>query len=66
MRLNKTEISLQCECQTNFCVVTEHICVFQAHLTVEESVSGLLTVLSNLTESDHGGFKDYRGDNLPW
>ncbi|XP_018534087.1 C-factor isoform X1 [Lates calcarifer] len=38
----------------------------QAPLTVEESVSGMLSVLSHLTDKDHGGFKDYRGDNLPW
>ncbi|XP_008291299.1 uncharacterized oxidoreductase C663.09c [Stegastes partitus] len=37
-----------------------------ADLTVEESVSGMLSVLSSLTESDNGGFKDYRGQNLPW
>ncbi|XP_053175300.1 C-factor [Scomber japonicus] len=37
-----------------------------AELTVEDSVSGLLTVLSNLTENDHGGFKDYRGNIIPW
>ncbi|XP_023123189.1 C-factor-like isoform X1 [Amphiprion ocellaris] len=37
-----------------------------ADLTVEESVSGMLSVLSGLTEYDHGGFKDYRGQNLPW
>lgn len=37
-----------------------------ADLTVEESVSGLLTVLSNLTDNDHGGFKDHRGNELPW
>ncbi|KAI3371777.1 hypothetical protein L3Q82_024333 [Scortum barcoo] len=37
-----------------------------APLTVEESVSGLLAVLSSLTDKDHGGFKDYCGENLPW
>lgn len=37
-----------------------------ADLTVEESVSGLLAVISNLTDKDHGGFKDYRGENIPW
>ncbi|XP_040894979.1 C-factor [Toxotes jaculatrix] len=37
-----------------------------ADLTLEESVSGMLAVLSSLTDKDHGGFKDYRGDNLPW
>ncbi|CAK6966428.1 C-factor [Scomber scombrus] len=37
-----------------------------AELTVEDSVSGLLTVLSNLTDNDHGEFKDYRGNNIPW
>jgi len=35
-------------------------------LTVKESVSGIISVLSSLTECDHGGFKDYRGQNLPW
>lgn len=44
----------------------EHVFLFQAPLTVEESVSGMLSVLSHLTDKDHGGFKDYRGDNLPW
>ncbi|XP_041650706.1 C-factor-like [Cheilinus undulatus] len=37
-----------------------------AYLSVEESVSALLSVLSDLSEKDHGGFKDYRGDVLPW
>ncbi|KAK2841780.1 hypothetical protein Q5P01_011980 [Channa striata] len=37
-----------------------------ADLSVEESVSGLLNVLSQLSDKDHGGFKDYRGNNLPW
>ncbi|CAG5958583.1 unnamed protein product [Menidia menidia] len=38
----------------------------RASLTVEESVSGMLSVISGLSERDHGGFKDYRGQNLPW
>ncbi|KAM7396116.1 hypothetical protein PAMP_019184 [Pampus punctatissimus] len=37
-----------------------------ADLTVEESVSGLLSVLVNLTDNDHGSFKDHRGNDLPW
>ncbi|KAF3689314.1 L-xylulose reductase [Channa argus] len=37
-----------------------------ADLSEEESVSGMLTVLSQLTDKDHGVFKDYRGNNLPW
>ncbi|XP_029986373.1 uncharacterized protein LOC115421464 [Sphaeramia orbicularis] len=37
-----------------------------AELTVEESVSGMLSVLSTLSEDDNGGFKDYRGHTLPW
>ncbi|RVE71456.1 hypothetical protein OJAV_G00051980 [Oryzias javanicus] len=37
-----------------------------ADLTVEESVSGILSTLSSFTEQDHGGFKDYRGQTLPW
>lgn len=37
-----------------------------ADLSVEQSVSALLSVLSDLSEKDHGGFKDYRGHDLPW
>ncbi|XP_021166682.2 C-factor isoform X2 [Fundulus heteroclitus] len=37
-----------------------------ADLTVEESVSGILSVLFSLNEQNHGGFLDYRGENLPW
>uniref|UniRef100_A0A3P9KBB7 Uncharacterized protein n=1 Tax=Oryzias latipes TaxID=8090 RepID=A0A3P9KBB7_ORYLA len=37
-----------------------------ADLTVEESVSGILSTLASFTEHDHGGFKDYRGQTLPW
>ncbi|CAJ1057094.1 C-factor [Xyrichtys novacula] len=37
-----------------------------ADLSVEESVPALLSVLADLSEKDQGGFKDYRGDNLPW
>uniref|UniRef100_A0A3P9KAQ9 Ketoreductase domain-containing protein n=1 Tax=Oryzias latipes TaxID=8090 RepID=A0A3P9KAQ9_ORYLA len=36
-----------------------------ADLTVEESVSGILSTLASFTEHDHGGFKDYRGQTLP-
>ncbi|KAM4553116.1 C-signal isoform 1-T1 [Fundulus diaphanus] len=35
-----------------------------ADLTVEESVSGILSVLFSLNEQNHGGFLDYRGENL--
>uniref|UniRef100_A0A3Q3EIT4 Zgc:110339 n=1 Tax=Labrus bergylta TaxID=56723 RepID=A0A3Q3EIT4_9LABR len=37
-----------------------------ADLSVQESVSALLSVLSALSEKDHGGFKDFRGNVLPW
>ncbi|XP_038139022.1 C-factor [Cyprinodon tularosa] len=37
-----------------------------AELTVEESVSGILSVLFSLSERDHGGFLDYRGQSLQW
>ncbi|XP_029910077.1 uncharacterized protein LOC115360986 isoform X3 [Myripristis murdjan] len=37
-----------------------------ADLTVEESVSNMLAVITNLTDKDHGGFKDYSGKDLPW
>uniref|UniRef100_A0A3Q3FC62 Zgc:110339 n=1 Tax=Labrus bergylta TaxID=56723 RepID=A0A3Q3FC62_9LABR len=33
-----------------------------ADLSVQESVSALLSVLSALSEKDHGGFKDFRGN----
>lgn len=52
--------------EVNELKLLKSLCVFQAQLTVEESVSGLLTVLSHLTDNDHGGFKDYRGNNIPW
>ncbi|XP_069019465.1 C-signal [Embiotoca jacksoni] len=38
----------------------------QATLGVEESVSGMLSVLGSLSETDHGGFKDYLGHTIPW
>ncbi|XP_034031441.1 C-factor [Thalassophryne amazonica] len=37
-----------------------------APLTVKDSVSCLIHVLSKLTSEDHGGFKDYCGNTLPW
>ncbi|KAG7329474.1 hypothetical protein KOW79_007648 [Hemibagrus wyckioides] len=38
----------------------------QAPLTLEESISSLLAVVSALSEKDHGQFLDYEGKNLPW
>ncbi|KAM6973507.1 C-signal [Aplochiton taeniatus] len=37
-----------------------------ADLTVEESIPGVLAVIADVKEKDHGGFIDYSGNNLPW
>ncbi|XP_048829287.1 C-factor-like [Brienomyrus brachyistius] len=38
----------------------------QGELSVEESVSSILSVLAGLSEKDHGGYLDYTGKTLPW
>ncbi|XP_048829282.1 C-factor-like isoform X2 [Brienomyrus brachyistius] len=38
----------------------------QGELSVEESVSSVLSVLAGLSEKDHGGYLDYTGKTLPW
>uniref|UniRef100_A0A3B3RFJ3 Zgc:110339 n=1 Tax=Paramormyrops kingsleyae TaxID=1676925 RepID=A0A3B3RFJ3_9TELE len=35
-------------------------------LSVEESVSSILSLLAGLSEKDHGGYLDYTGNTLPW
>ncbi|XP_063053035.1 C-signal [Engraulis encrasicolus] len=37
-----------------------------APLSAEESISAVLSVISSVTEKDHGGFLDYTGNTLPW
>nr|XP_046149341.1 C-factor isoform X1 [Oncorhynchus gorbuscha] len=37
-----------------------------ADLSPEESISSLLSVITDLTENNHGGFLDYSGNNLQW
>ncbi|XP_050955818.1 C-factor [Labeo rohita] len=37
-----------------------------APLSPEESISSVLSVISELTEQHHGGFVDYTGKSLPW
>uniref|UniRef100_UPI00398E4D4C uncharacterized protein isoform X2 n=1 Tax=Pristiophorus japonicus TaxID=55135 RepID=UPI00398E4D4C len=38
----------------------------KAPLTTEESVQGILRVLSKLSDKDTGSFLDWRGQRLPW
>ncbi|KAL6480683.1 hypothetical protein MHYP_G00117160 [Metynnis hypsauchen] len=38
----------------------------EAPLSPEESISSVLSVISGLTEKDHGEFLDYFGKKLPW
>ncbi|MCA9322095.1 MAG: SDR family oxidoreductase, partial [Planctomycetes bacterium] len=38
----------------------------EAPLSVEESVRGMLEVLSSLTPADSGSFLDHQRRNLPW
>ncbi|XP_062996937.1 C-signal-like [Elgaria multicarinata webbii] len=38
----------------------------QADLTVEESVSGIMNVLCNLSEKHHGSLVTWEGNTLPW
>ncbi|XP_016122954.1 C-factor [Sinocyclocheilus grahami] len=37
-----------------------------APLSPEESISSVLSVISELTEKHHGGYVDYTGKSLPW
>jgi len=38
----------------------------EAHLSVEESVHGILKVITSVTVEDSGHFKHYSGVDLPW
>ncbi|TFJ97482.1 cytochrome P450 2A13-like [Platysternon megacephalum] len=42
------------------------MCMLQAELTVEDSVQGLLKVISTLSEKHHGIVVDWTGRNVPW
>lgn len=42
------------------------VCTLQADLTVEESVSGIMKVLCNLSEKQHGMLVTWEGNVLPW
>lgn len=37
-----------------------------AHLSVEESVQGVITVVTSVTPQDSGSFKHYSGTDIPW
>lgn len=41
-------------------------CLLQAHLTVDESVRGILEVLLKLSTEDSGAFFNWKGQKLPW
>ena len=38
----------------------------QGELTVEDSVSSMVKIMSNLTEKNHGTFVKFDGDFIPW
>nr|XP_055042314.1 C-factor-like [Misgurnus anguillicaudatus]XP_055042323.1 C-factor-like [Misgurnus anguillicaudatus] len=38
----------------------------KAVIETRDSVAGLLKVMSNSTENEHGGFMDYTGQTMPW
>ncbi|XP_051953628.1 C-factor-like [Xyrauchen texanus] len=38
----------------------------EAPLSTEESISSVLSVIGGLTETDHGSFLHYTGEQLPW
>ena len=40
--------------------------VESAPMTVAESVSGMVHVMSEMGERDQGAFKNFRGETLPW
>lgn len=51
-------------------LASSHLSLFswhpQAPLTTAESISGMMKVITNLTEKDSGSLLDWEGKNIPW
>lgn len=44
----------------------KHVCTMQAELTVQESVQGIIQVLSSINEEKNSRLVDWEGRIVPW